>query len=317
MRRIARAALTSSVGVPVLAALVTALALWLVFPARTGPLALTTLPAGRSMRPVLLGWLGADDPADPIPREPMAVAVLHSGDILVADVGVGAVHRFGPDGTLRRSYGTGHLSYPVGLAVSEDDRVWVADLWQQAVFEINLAADRLDEVETGPVGYRKPTGLAYRHGLLYVADIMRHQVLVLEPGGALVRVLGTGKGQGPGEMLFPNAVWVSELTGEVLVADSNNRRIQIFDGAGRLQRTLQPHRLLLPRGLVEDERGHLYVADTLAHDVMHLDQGGTVIERRGEEDGLAAPNGLALHDRRLYVADRGSGRVVVWDLRDE
>lgn len=315
MRRMIWRLLTSTVGAPMLAALLTALLLSLVLPARPGPAALTTLPAGEARGPALLGWLGGDDPTEPVPREPMAVALLRGGDILVADVGTAAVHRFRADGTLRGSYGVGRLAYPVGLAVAEDDRVWVADLWQQAVFRLDLVEDRLDDVVLESAA-RRPAALAYRHGLLYVADVERHQVVVVEPTGALVRVVGAGKGQGPGELLFPNGVWVGDLSGEIFVADSNNRRIQVYDRLGRLQRTLQPHGLLLPRGLVEDGSGRLYVSDTLGHAVVQLDPTGAAIDRRGEDEGLAAPNGLALDGRRLFVADRGSGRVVIWDLGD-
>ncbi|MFN8526069.1 MAG: 6-bladed beta-propeller [Chloroflexota bacterium] len=308
--------LASAAGPPVVAALCTALILWVFLPARPGPSALTLLPGGETGRPTSVGWLGGDSAPTSIIREPMAVAVLPDGDILVADVGSSSIHRFSPDGLLRRSYGAGRLSYPVGLAVSEEGGVWVADLWQEAVFALDLATDRLDEVEAGPLGVRRPAGLAFKDGKLYVADVGRHQVLVMSPAGEILRVLGSGKGQGPGEMQFPNGVWASRLSDSVFVVDSNNRRIQVFDTGGHLLRTLQPHRLMLPRGLVEDAAGHLYVSDALAHDIVHLDEQGTALDRRGETEGLSAPNGLGLAGRRLFVADRGTGRIVIWDLGD-
>ncbi|MBI4493292.1 MAG: hypothetical protein HY690_10940 [Chloroflexi bacterium] len=310
----ARGLLPKPVGAPLVAALLTGLAVWLLGPGRPGLSAAPQLPPGPPGRQV--AWIGNGDPLNPIPREPMAVAALEGGDLLVADAGLGQVHRYGSNRQLLRSYGEGRLRYPVGLAVAEDGRAWVADLWQRRVFRLDLAGNSLEAVPPEPSGYQGPVGLAYRQGLLYLTDVARHQVLVLSPDGGLVRAIGTGRGKESGEFAYPNGVWVAE-DGEVFVSDSNNGRIQVFDAEGRFQRTLQPHRLLQPRGLVQDSRGRLHVADTQANDIAVLDPAGHILGRYGTGEELASPTGLALRGQVLYVADRGNGRVIAWELGDE
>lgn len=307
---------SSGVRWPLLAALATGLAVWLLWPARPWLWAGGDLPGSEPGRQQMAARISAGHPRAPLPREPMAVAVLPDGELLVADVGLAQVHRFSADGRLRASYAArGAFSYPVGLAVGEEGQVWVADLWAERVFRLDLGNDAVEEVPRMPSGYRAPGALAYRHGLLYLADLARHQVLVLSPDGELARVIGEGKGGKPGQLAFPNGVWVA-TSGEVFVADSDNHRLQVFDAAGRLSRVLQPHRLLLPRGLVQDARGRLHVADSLANDIAVLDPAGQIVARYGLDEELSAPNGLAARGSKIYVADRGNGRVVAWEVGD-
>lgn len=305
---------------PLAAALLAGLLVWLTAPGRPTLLAEPRLPWAQATKTRLVGTIRGGDTRNPIPREPMAVAVLSGGDLLVADAGLGEVFRFTSDGKLRGSYdGRSELEYPVGLAVADDDRVWVADLWRERVYRLDLANGSLHEVSPETAGYRRPAGLAYRDGLLYVADVGRHQVLVLEPDGKLVRAIGAGPGREPGQLSYPNAVWASPA-GEVVVADSNNGRVQVFDRQGRLLRAFQPPGMLQPRGIVGDPPqagGRLLVADALNHHIAVLDPAGNVLARVGEQDGLDLPGGLALRGQRLYVADRGNGRIVVWEIGDE
>ncbi|MBI3976800.1 MAG: hypothetical protein HY331_01315 [Chloroflexi bacterium] len=305
------------IGAPLMAALLTGFVIWAIGPARPGIRASSGLPYSEPGRQRMVAAIWNGDRLNQVPREAMAVAVLRGGDVLVADVGLGQVHRFDADGRLRRSYSGGvGFRYPVALAVAEDDRVWVADLWGERLYRLNLTNDTVAEVPPASSGYRAPGAIAYRNGLLYVADLVRHQVLVLTPDGGLVRIVGSGRGEGPGELAFPNGVWAGEA-GDVYVADTNNARIQVFDAEGRLTRILQPHRLLLPRGIVQDRRGNLHVADTLSHDIAVLDPAGRIVARYGAEVELALPNGLALRGDMLYAADRRNGRVIVWELGDE
>lgn len=304
-------------GAPLLAAALTGVAIWLFWPARPAPSAAPELPTGLPGDRRLITAIWNGDSLNPIPREPMAVALLSGGDILIADTGLSQIHRFTGDGRLRRSYGLdSDLRFPAGVAVDESDRVWITDLWQRRLYQLDLANDRLTEIPPERGHYRMPGALAYRNRHLYVADLELQQVLVLETDGAFVQALGDGFGRNPGQFAFPNGIWVAD-SGAIYVADSNNARIQMFDAAGRFQRMLQPHRLTLPRGLAQDHRGRLHIADTLAHDIAVIDAGGQVVARYGSTEGLTAPNGMAIRGRRLYVADRGNARVLVWELRDE
>jgi streptogramin lyase len=297
----------SPAGALVLAALLGGLAAWLAGLVLSGTSASALLPDADPGAATSVSFSGID--------QPTAVATLHQGDVLVADVGQPGVRRFASDGRLQASYGDPELLYPTGLAVDENDRVWVADLWLRRLYRLDLATGRFDAVPPEPSGYQAPGALAYRDGRLYVADLERQQILVLDPlDGRLLRALGRGAGRESGQFAYPNGVWPA-ASGEVFVSDTDNQRIQVFGSDGQLQRILDPPGLYNPRGLAQDRRGRLHVVDSVANEVVVLDpRAGDVLERYGTSENLVAPMGLALAGGRAYVADRGNARVVTWEL---
>ena len=75
-----------------------------------------------------------------------------------------------------------------------------------------------------------------------------------------------GIGQRPGELEHPHYVSVS-TTNRVIVSDSNNHRIQIFDVNGRLLSTFgtegsEEGQFKYPRGVAVDDQGYLIVGDS-------------------------------------------------------
>jgi DNA-binding beta-propeller fold protein YncE len=291
----------------VLAAALGGFAVWLAGLASAGPTASAFLPAAVPATAGANKLYGFG--------EPTAIALLANGDVLVADVGQPQVLRFAPDGGLRRAYVDSALRYPTGLAAADDNRVWVADLWQRSIFQIDLESAVFAALPSERSGYEAPAALAYHDGRLYVADLQRQQVLVIDAGdGRLIQAIGRGAGREPGQFAYPNGIWPA-ANGEVFVSDTSNQRIQVFDTTGRLQRVLQPAGLDNPRGIAQDARGRLHVVDSVANEVVVLDPAaGDVLARYGADDDLASPMGLAVRGRRVYVADRGNARVLFWEL---
>ncbi|HOW84442.1 MAG TPA: 6-bladed beta-propeller [Candidatus Aminicenantes bacterium] len=77
----------------------------------------------------------------------------------------------------------------------------------------------------------RPLALAYGDGgRLYVADALDCAVKVFSRQGRYLRSVGR-KGNGPGELVLPSGVAVSE--GAIVVADKLGFRIQIYDDGGR------------------------------------------------------------------------------------
>ncbi len=310
-------------GAALLAALLAGAAVWLSGAERPRLYAfsLGELPRGQQDQRSGLLVFSNGDPLNPIPREPMAVAVAPGGDVLVADAGLGRVHRYSRGARLLRTYPEDSvespLRYPVGVAAHDRESVaWVSDLWGRRLYRLDLGSGSLVGFADDALGDVAPGALAFRQGRLYVADVSQHRVLVFDEAGALLRTIGGGRGAGPGQFAYPNGIWVTDA-GDVYVTDSNNARIQVFDGLGRLQRILQPHRLGLPRGLVQDRTGRLHVADTMGHDIALLDASGQIVRRYTLGEELTAPNGLAVDGRVLYVADRGNARVLAWQMEDD
>jgi DNA-binding beta-propeller fold protein YncE len=110
--------------------------------------------------------------------------------------------------------------------------------------------------------------------------------------------------------------------GEVLVADAELGYVVRMDRNGTGLGTLGEGLFKRPTGLARDaERGHIYVADTHAHDVKVLDDDGNllrVLGHRGEGDGeFNFPTHLCFAQGELYVTDTMNNRVQVFSAEGE
>jgi len=183
-----------------------------------------------------------------------------------------------------------------------------------------------------------------RDGSIVIADTGNDRVIVLDPGGQLLRVLGhrcrLGQGvaggctdedgngplqPGDGQFLEPWGVAVSP-EGRIFVADTWNGRIQAFDSAGRFLWKwgsygntggvdADPRLLFGPRGLAISSEGELLLADTGNKRVLRLRGNGELL---GQIGGLGAapgrfdePVGIAVDptSRDVLVADAWNQRI--------
>ena len=87
----------------------------------------------------------------------------------------------------------------------------------------------------------------------------------------------------------------------------------VFDGVATIVDTGSAG-LNHPRGVILDNSGNLYIADTAHNQIVRVTAGGTasVLTITGLTTGLSAPEGLSLDGSgNLYIADTGNNRVVV------
>ena len=85
---------------------------------------------------------------------------------------------------------------------------------------------------------------------LYVSDCNNHRVQVFTLEGQYIREFGTDQLKGPHGLTVTS-------DGSVLVADTGNNRIAVFDKKGELVHLIAVED---PRGLAIDSRGDLLVA---------------------------------------------------------
>jgi tripartite motif-containing protein 71 len=211
---------------------------------------------------------------------------------------------------------------PMYAAVSPAGELYVTDGGAQTVHVLARDGALLRDL-TRPDDRWNPLGIAFApDGRLFITDVMsrHHRVLAFDAGGRLVMQFGA-QGSGDGEFSFPNAVAL-DRQGRIFVADSNNRRVQMFSPDGRFLYRIGAG-LSAPRGLALDGSDRLYVVDTVAGDVRVydvFDAPDFLFEFGGAPGGNGAtgyPNGLALgNSGQIYVTDREGGRVQVW-IRDE
>ena len=180
---------------------------------------------------------------------------------------------------------------------------------------------------TGAGQFSGPTGVAVdASGNVFVADTSNHRVQRYNAATAAWTTLGgLASGSGNGQFAYPQGVAVDPSgTGQaVVVADTNNHRVQVLtnalayssqfgsSGAGNGQ-------FDSPYGVAVAPDGSVWVADTGNDRVQRFSSGGVYQSQFGSYGSgvgqLGAPSGIACDSAgNVYVAETGNHRVQVFD----
>jgi len=215
------------------------------------------------------------------------------------------------------AFHTYHLPNGPGLvtSIAQDDagEVIVADGGH--VYALGRAGSSYTFTElVPPVGLQpwRPDGLAFRDGLLYVANGAGHDVIVLRPAATtlgLVRRIAL-----PGTMVRPENVAV-DSDGSVVVADSDAKLLLRFSAAGVLQWRLPLDR---PRG-VAIAGGNVYATASGNGTIVEVNPSSGGLVRKAGAPGVSSgryqlPVGLSVGPGgRLLVTDAYNGRITTLD----
>ncbi|MFH1755250.1 MAG: NHL repeat-containing protein [Candidatus Latescibacterota bacterium] len=116
-------------------------------------------------------------------------------------------------------------------------------------------------------------------GRVVISDIENHQILLFD-GYLSLEVAFGNFGAYPGKLDSPQGVSFAK-TGELIVADTGNARVQFFGEGGDLIRVIplpqQDNPFIAPRRAVIDDFGRLYVADPAAGRLFLFDQTGNLL----------------------------------------
>jgi sugar lactone lactonase YvrE len=162
----------------------------------------------------------------------------------------------------------------------------------------------------------RPTGVAERDGVLYVADPGARALRIFD-GPRRRDIVVTRLGE---EFVLSSPVAVAPgPDGSVFVADSGLRKVFAVDRDGKLLRVVIHEGLARPAALAFDAaRGQLFVADAMAHRVFVYSIDGVLLADFGG-NGIApgefnSPTHLALSkDGMLYVTDSLNFRIQAFD----
>jgi DNA-binding beta-propeller fold protein YncE len=125
-----------------------------------------------------------------------------------------------------------------------------------------------------------------------------------------------GKGGARGQFDFPRGIAV-DPSGNVVVADSVNGRIQRFSSTGTFLNMFgeigpKPGQFRDPNGVAVDSKGNIYVADVGNHRIQKLDANGRFLaEWKGPAPGFYGPRDIWVSsDDFIYVVDQGRSRII-------
>ncbi len=212
-------------------------------------------------------WTQAEDQS--VFASPIGIAIASDGSILVADSELAQVFRLQPNGKPLGGFGRGVLKRPTGLAVDRaSGRVYVADTRAHDIKVFDAAGalvDTLGAPGTRPGEFNGPTHVAFRDGLLYVADTLNARVQVLTPDGQPVSRVGR-RGLYVGNITRPKGV-AADSDGHVYVMEGYYDYLLVYDNNGDYLLPIGGTgsgigEFFLPGGVWTDDRDRVYVADT-------------------------------------------------------
>ena len=310
-----------------------------------------------SLDGVKLGGFGTYGSADGEFASPRDVAIDPSGNIYVADAENNRIQKFDAAGTHQWTRGgidgvqyADRLNTPIGVTWDGiNDVLLVASTGQSLVKAYAADGTRLwnspnlgslagDAASSAPRDVMRGPD-----GLVYVTAYKQHQIKAYEvtPEGVWnttpVRVVGTGNGNGDGQMNFPYNIVFSADASTAFVSDTGNGRVTVWDmgtaeptwlGAygGRCAEHPQPcadppagsgtfNHL---RRVALDTDGNIFAADFWGAGIEVFDAAGTSVRSiEGAEPqapGFSEAYGVDVApDGQVYVMDRLNHRIQRFD----
>ena len=219
------------------------------------------------------------------------------------------------------------LSRPLGIAVGDNGDIVVIESGKHCVTvmhkesEMSIHSFGMKGTIDGHFTY--PRGLAISHdGHILVTDEHRLQKLTFD-GFCVKSVGGSNSGSGQSQFCFPMGIAVHPTTGQIFVADSDNNRIQVFDGNLNFLNTIladieEP--LGNPCSISLDSLEEcIYVTEYCRHCVIKFSMGGEYLKWFGTEGSapgkLNRPSSITVNNDLVYVSEYGNHRVSVFDCK--
>ena len=250
----------------------------------------------------------------------LIVADDHHHRLVVMDFGGRVIRTVGSG----QGSGRNQFSFPFGVAVDPQGRVFVADDINQRVLRFGPQPDykykaRWGSYGTGPGQLAYPRAIASdSSGALYVTNTGNDRIDVFDRGGRLLRSFGTS-GRGPGQFNAPLGV-AADANGLRAVADSVNGRIELLNPDGSIASiwgspSPGPTILRQPVAVAFDAAGDAYVLDRRRGRIFVFARASGLpartIATQGSGPGqLLDPAAIAIDSRgTISVADSGNKRV--------
>ncbi len=215
------------------------------------------------------------------------------------------------------------LVSPVGIGIDErSGLVYVTDSAEAVVWVFaEGGARKVGEIRGG--GMQRPTGVAVNPATneLLVVDAINPGILRYSlPGHEFKGVIGS-EGTEAGSFHSPTHIVVTQ-SGQVLVTDALNFRVQVLNAKGGFERAFgspgdSPGEFARPKGVAVDSDGNIYVVDALFDNVQVFDRDGQLLMAFGKPGHAPGefwlPSGIFIDGRdRIYVSDSYNKRVQVF-----
>jgi sugar lactone lactonase YvrE len=235
----------------------------------------------------------------------------------------------------------GRLQSPIGLDVSADGRVYVADTQLNAIVEFTTDGQFVREfgqqgtVEQSGAFFERPHSVRVApDGSIYVVDTWNYLVRHLDASGGeeigrwgRALTLGIEAPVDPVDGFWGPREIALDVQGNVYVADTGNKRVRVYDANGVWLRDIGrggsgDGQLDEPTGIVVHPDGRVFIADTWNRRIAVFDSLGNWLVNypvrgwRGDQ-GNRPYMTMDVERDLLYVGDADASRVLVLNMAGE
>jgi len=210
---------------------------------------------------------------------------------------------------------------PSDVIMTGQGQLMVADSAGGVIHSLHFGTRRYHQFKrvAGGRELSRPVALIEVDNRILVVDSRLHAVCVFQPDGSTVTTFGER------QLKRPSGIAYDPQRREIIVSDTGDHNLKVFDRTGRLVRTIGtrgsgPGQFNFPTCLWMDDQDRLYVSDTLNYRIQVLSPGGQVLMLVGEHGDrpgyFAHPSGVATDSLgHLYVVDRQFENVQVFDTQ--
>lgn len=223
--------------------------------------------------------------------------------------------------------------HPSGLALDREKNLYVCDTAEKRIYVFSPAEKLLRSIDISKQT-RQPLGLTIDHerNRILVGDSRAQQLFVYGLDGNYLFSVGlAGGGDVDGSFNMPAMMAITK-NGNIVVADSMNARVQIFDLDGKFIRKFgkrgdNPGEFQLIKGVAVDSENHIYVTDAKGNNVGIYSETGDYLltlgaaysaERIVAPGGFILPQGIFIDESdKIYVVDQLNGRFQVFQFMNK
>lgn len=260
-------------------------------------------------------------------RQPHAVSTDNKGNLYVADTGNNRVQKFDALGRFVDMIGgfgweQEQFQRPMDVCADNGLDLFVADFENRRIvrcdnqlhwistFTVREAAD-----ERLQLGFPAAVSISI-HSDLFIADNENRRILKLNSLWQPELSFGNYD-WGEGGLTDPASIYVAR-DDRVYVSDRQAGWISVYDYFGTFLQHTGEGILKRPAGLCQDQLGRIWVADGERQQVLAFSRSGRLLLQWGSGGSklgaLQNPADVAIHQNRLYIADRDNHRIQVFEI---